>query len=76
VPVPFVDLPLGATEDRVVGGSSAASARTAVDLPVPRSPNTITPPIRASTAAISSARFISSWPTIAENGKDMRTHNV
>jgi hypothetical protein len=29
-------------------------------LPVPRSPNTITPPIRGSTAAISNARFISS----------------
>jgi len=43
-----------------IGGSRLASARTAVDLPVPRSPNTITPPIRGSTAAISSAVFISS----------------
>ncbi len=40
------------------------------------SPNTITPPIRASTAAISSARFISSWPTIAEKGKDTRMPKV
>ena len=37
-------------------------------LPVPRSPNTSTPPTLGSTAAISSASFISSWPTIAENG--------
>ena len=29
-----------------IGGSRAASARTAVDLPVPRSPNTSTPPTR------------------------------
>jgi hypothetical protein len=28
-----------------MGGKSAAKARTAVDFPVPRSPNTITPPI-------------------------------
>jgi len=32
--------------------------------------------MRASTAAINSARFISSWPTIAEKGKDTRTPNV
>ena len=51
------------------GGSSEASARLAVDLPVPRSPKTITPPIVGSTEAISSASFISSCPTIAENGK-------
>jgi hypothetical protein len=36
----------------------------------------MTPPMRESTAAISSARFISSWPTIAENGKDTLTPNV
>jgi hypothetical protein len=49
-------------------GSSAARPRTAVDFPVPRSPNTSTPPIAGSIAAIRIARFISSWPTIAENG--------
>ena len=53
-------------------GSNAASALTAVDFPVPRSPNTNTPPIVGSTAAMSSARFISSWPTMAENGKGRR----
>ena len=52
-----------------IGGSKAASARIAVDLPVPRSPKTSTPPTLGSTAAIRSARFISSWPTIAEKGK-------
>jgi hypothetical protein len=50
-------------------GNSAASARTAVDFPEPRSPKARTPPIRGSTAAIIKASFISSWPTIAENGK-------
>ena len=50
-------------------GSSAASARIAVDLPVPRSPKTRTPPTDGSTAAISSASFISSWATMAVNGK-------
>jgi hypothetical protein len=49
-------------------GSSAASARMAVDLPVPRSPNTSTPPILWSVAAIRIASFISSWATMAENG--------
>lgn len=43
-----------------MGGSLAARARAAVDFPVPRSPKIITPPIRASTAAISNASFISS----------------
>jgi hypothetical protein len=42
-----------------------------VDLPVPRSPNTRTPPIEGSIAAIKSERFISSWATTAENGKGM-----
>jgi hypothetical protein len=40
-----------------------------VDLPVPRSPKTMTPPIPGSVAAISIANFISSWPTMAEKGK-------
>lgn len=43
-----------------MGGSVAARARAAVDFPVPRSPKIITPLIRASTAAISNASFISS----------------
>jgi hypothetical protein len=51
-----------------MGGSSAASARTAVDLPVPRSPNSNTPPMVGSTAAITRARFISSCPTMDVNG--------
>jgi hypothetical protein len=52
-----------------IGGSSAANPRTAVDFPVPRSPNTRTPPIPGSMAVRIMARFISSWPTMAENGK-------
>ncbi len=51
-----------------IGGSRAASARTAVLLPVPRSPKTSTPPMPESTAAIRIASFISSWATMAENG--------
>jgi hypothetical protein len=39
-----------------------------VDLPVPRSPKTSTPPTPGSTAAIRIASFISSWPTMAEKG--------
>jgi len=35
---------------------------------VPRSPRINTPPIAGSTALSMSARFIGSWPTIAENG--------
>jgi hypothetical protein len=41
-------------------GSKAASARTAVDFPVPRSPKTNTPPTLESIAAMITARFISS----------------
>ena len=51
------------------GGSSAASARTAVDLPVARSPKTMTPPMLGSMAAIRIASYMSSWPTIGEKGK-------
>ena len=40
-------------------------ARIVVDLPVPRSPKTNTPPMLGSTAAIDKASFISSCPTIA-----------
>jgi hypothetical protein len=47
----------------------ALTGHTAVDLPVPRSPNTNTPPTVGSTAAISSASFISSCAAMADNGK-------
>src|SRR5215208_3455444 len=50
-------------------GSSAARAREAVDLAVPRSPRIKTPPIRVSTALRMSARRMRSCPTIAVNGK-------
>jgi hypothetical protein len=50
-------------------GSSAAKALTAVDLPVPRSPNTKTPPMLGSMAVSMMANFMSSWPTMAEKGK-------
>ena len=52
-----------------IEGKRAANARTAVDFPVPRSPNTKTPPMPGSIAVRTMACFISSWPTIAENGK-------
>src|SRR6056297_1982663 len=53
----------------VIGGKRAAKARTAVDFPVPRSPNTRTPPMPGSIAVRIMARFICSWPTMAEKGK-------
>ena len=49
-------------------GSSAASARAAVDLPVPRSPRMSTPPMRMSIALRIRARFMRSWPTMAVKG--------
>jgi hypothetical protein len=49
-------------------GNKAAKDRTAVDFPVPRSPKINTPPTDGSIAAMIIARFISSWPTMAENG--------
>ena len=52
-----------------IGGNKFAKPLTAVDFPVPRSPNTSTPPIFGSIAVIIIASFISSWPTIAANGK-------
>jgi hypothetical protein len=51
-----------------MGGSSAASARTAVLLAVPRWPITITPPMLGSTTQSSSASFSSACPTIAAKG--------
>mmetsp|Transcript_68769 Transcript_68769/g.222180 ORF Transcript_68769/g.222180 Transcript_68769/m.222180 type:complete len:206 (+) Transcript_68769:786-1403(+) len=51
-----------------MSGSSRTNARTAVDLPVPRSPWIMTPPMTGSTKFSSSAVFISCWPTTAENG--------
>lgn len=47
----------------------APSARTAVDLAVPFSPRTSTPPTRGSTALRSRAVLSVSCPTIAEKGK-------
>jgi hypothetical protein len=41
-----------------ISGSSAASARAAVDFAVPRSPRISTPPIRELIALRTSARFI------------------
>ena len=49
-------------------GSTAARARTAVDLAVPFSPRTSTPPIAGDTALSTSARRRSSIPTMALNG--------
>jgi len=43
-----------------------------VDLPVPRSPMIITPPMRGSITLSSRASFISSCPTIAVKGKALR----
>ena len=50
------------------GGSSAARARTAVDLAVPFSPRTSTPPIAGETALSSSASRMSAMPSTALNG--------
>ena len=56
----------------VTAGSSAASARTAVDFAVPFSPRTSTPPTPGCTALSSNASRRSSWPTTAENGNRTR----
>src|SRR5689334_6538283 len=52
------------------GGSSAASARTIVDLAVPFSPRARTPPIAGETALSRSAVRSSARPTTAEKGYD------
>src|SRR5262245_51185991 len=52
-----------------ISGNNAAIARAAVDFAVPRVPVINTPPIDGSIALKINARFISSCPTIAENGK-------
>src|ERR1700694_187116 len=54
-------------------GRSLASARTAVDLPVPFSPRMRTPPIVGTIAFKIRASFIDSWPTIAVKGKLCRS---
>src|SRR5438874_4915846 len=54
-------------------GSSLASPRTAVDLPVPFSPRMSTPPMVGTIAFRIRASFIESWPTIAVNGKECRS---
>ena len=56
-----------------ISGSNGASARTAVDFAVPRSPRTSTPPMRGSTAQASSASPSASCPTIAVKGKTARS---
>ena len=50
----------------LMGGKRRASARTAVDFAVPRSPRTSTPPTSGATALTSSASRSACWPTIAE----------
>jgi hypothetical protein len=52
-----------------MGGSKSAKALTAVDLPVPLSPKTNTPPTLGSMATTWMARVISSCPTMAAKGK-------
>ena len=49
-------------------GRSRASARTAVDLPVPFSPRIRTPPMLGLIALRTRAIFIRSWPTMALKG--------
>ena len=51
-----------------IRGSRSTSARTVVDLPVPRSPMTMIPPMLGSMMFMIAANFISSWPMMAENG--------
>ncbi len=62
-----------------IGGSTAASPRTAVVLAVPFSPRTSTPPTSGATAARIRASNRSSEPTMADNGyccgiRGSRTH--
>ena len=49
-------------------GSRRARARTAVDLPVPRSPRISTPAMVGLMALATRASFIFSWPTMAVKG--------
>src|SRR3977135_2294873 len=57
-------------------GRSLASARTAVDLPVPFSPRMSTPPIVGTTALRIRASFIDSCPTIPVKGKTWRSSTM
>src|SRR3990172_8197367 len=57
-------------------GNSAASARAAVDLAVPRSPRIRTPPMRGLTAFRTRARHMRSWPTMAVRGKTTGTRDL
>jgi len=57
----------GSSATTVICGNKSANARIVVDLPVPRSPIIITPPIF--NTFNSKANFISSWPTMAVKGK-------
>ena len=65
--------PLGSQENgqsatTSISGSSAARARAAVDLAVPRSPRISTPPMPLLMAFRIRARFMRSWPTMAVKG--------
>src|SRR5947209_10905682 len=60
----------------VMGGRRSASARTAVDLAVPRWPMMSTPPTEGAMTFSRSASFISSCPTIAVKGKAGRMPGV
>jgi hypothetical protein len=58
----------GQPDTTSISGSSAANARAAVDLAVPRSPRISTPPMLLEIAFKISARFMRSWPTMAVKG--------
>jgi hypothetical protein len=65
---PFGSHANGQSATTWISGSSAASARAAVDLAVPRSPRISTPPMPLLMALRMRARFILSWPTMAVKG--------
>ncbi|KAG0486458.1 hypothetical protein HPP92_008553 [Vanilla planifolia] len=58
----------GSPMTTLISGRRSTSDRTAVDLPVPRSPIIITPPIFGSMTFSMRHSFISSCPTMAEKG--------
>ena len=59
----------GSPSTTSISGNKSAKALMVVDLPVPRSPIIITPPILGSITFSNRASFISSCPTIAVKGK-------
>ena len=62
----------GSSATTSISGKRSARARTVVDLPVPRSPMTITPPILGSMTLSNRASFISSCPITAVKGNTGR----